>query len=220
MIISHKHKFIVINIPKTGTNAYSHAIHSIGIIPDIQGGTAVNHGFYQHDTASSVKNKLKKIGHNWEKYYSIARVRNPWKFYASLFYWHLKNYNDVTNEKIRDTLTNQQYKTKRYSAELFIENRFKEDKIMSILVRDSIPQCEYFTENNKIIVSHVGLFENLQEEFNDFCQKINVKPIHLEKLNASPSYNYKDLYENCPTLIEQVAQKEHFVISLKKYKYD
>lgn len=219
MIVSHKYKFIVIDIPKTGTNSYSHAIHSMGIIPDIQGGNSSN-GFYQHDIASLVKNKLEKLGHSWGEYYSIVRVRNPWKSYASLFYWHLKNYNDVTNKKIRDTLTSQQYKTKRYSASLFIENRFKEDKIMSILIRNAIPQCEYFTENNQIIVSHIGCFENLQEEFNDFCKRINVKPLQLEKQNSSPTYNYKDLYENCPELIEKVAEKEHYVISLKKYSYD
>ena len=111
MIISHKHQFIIINIPKTGTSSIISALRKSKISIDIIGGP-IDQKYYLHDSASSVKHKLLASGFDWNNYASYARVRHPWRRYVSYFLWthkHIKycaDNPDTINEIDKNVLKN------------------------------------------------------------------------------------------------------------------
>ena len=61
MLISHKHKFVTIDIPKTGTRSMRETLQPLGII-DIVGPQSASVGFWQHSTALEVKKYFTKQG--------------------------------------------------------------------------------------------------------------------------------------------------------------
>ena len=84
MLISHKHKFITIDIPKTATRSLRETFVPQNII-DIVGEPNLNADFYQHGTAQQCRNSLQKLNKNFSDYFSFVIVRNPWSRYYSFF---------------------------------------------------------------------------------------------------------------------------------------
>ena len=99
MLISHKHKWIFIHVPK---NAGSTATWALGQYADIEGAEykelvnsmppkndRIDLNFYQHDTASVIREKLKEQEFNYDDYFKFGIVRNPWARCVSKWnYWH------------------------------------------------------------------------------------------------------------------------------------
>ena len=86
MLISHKHKFITIDIPKTGTRSMRMSLEPLGVI-DIAGGpyATQDNPFEQHGSALSAKKQFIEKNWNWKEYYKWIIVRNPWNRYFSFF---------------------------------------------------------------------------------------------------------------------------------------
>ena len=85
MIISHKHKFISIDPPKTGTNYRQNLLWNYGeFIEDLQ-----------HANLIEVKNFFQD--YDLEDYFVFTFVRNPWYRYLSWFNWF---YRDSTANEI------------------------------------------------------------------------------------------------------------------------
>lgn len=214
MIISHKHKFIVINIPKTGTKSVINALNKPNISIDIIGGS-IDEQYYLHDSASSVKHKLLASGFDWNNYASYARVRHPWRRYVSYFLWthkHIKycaDNPDTINEIAKNVLKNI----------VTIRDKYNhcDKKIFRYYINAIENQAYYFLENNQCIVNNIHQFENLQNDFNIFCNSLNIPNIELLHKNKNKDYNYKDFYDQ--ELIDLVASKEKYVIDKWGYEY-
>ena len=99
MLISHKHKWIFIHIPKNGGSSATSALNSYADVEGashhelMEGRTPKNDridlSFFQHDTASMIKEKLKEQGYDYDSYYKFGIVRNPWSRVVSKWtYWH------------------------------------------------------------------------------------------------------------------------------------
>ena len=59
MLISHKHKLITIDIPKTGSRSLRESLLSLSVI-DIHGESKVDAQFYQHAGAIRAKKQFAK----------------------------------------------------------------------------------------------------------------------------------------------------------------
>tara|TARA_A100001037_G_scaffold306597_1_gene353151 strand:+ start:66261 stop:66824 length:564 start_codon:yes stop_codon:yes gene_type:complete len=74
--ISHKHKFVFIAIPKTGTKSINQTLDKV--TEDIDPLNILKPGRRNHPTASETKNYFNKMGWNWNEYFKFAFVRNPY----------------------------------------------------------------------------------------------------------------------------------------------
>lgn len=214
MIISHSLKFIIVDIPKTGTTAILSTLRNSYIDLDIIG-TRVTDKYYQHDTASNIKRKLLNDGYNWDNYYSYTRIRNPWERYISYFLWTKKIVKKVSDnsEKI-NPLTLLVYNS---IIQTYQQCNNCDNTILEYYINILEKQSTFFLDNNKNIVSHIGRFENLQQDFEIFCKNVGMRGLKLRHRNQNKSYNYRDFYNQ--ELIDKVATKEKYIIDKWGYEY-
>lgn len=214
MLISHKYKFITIDIPKTGTRSLRETIMPLNII-DIVGTPTGSNGFNQHGSVQSCIESLLNINKNFYDYYSFCIVRNPWDRYLSFFKYYRQFYNEFTN-KPELQIPVDRLKQLEFCKKMFEENK-KDCDILKIIILGQESQCKYFIDKNqKTLVNHVGKFEKINEEFNLLCNNVNIHPIpQLKHENQTEKIKYKDIYSQ--ELVDIVAKKEKYII--EKYNY-
>lgn len=217
MLISHKHKLITIDIPKTGTRSLRESLCPLGVV-DIVGKPFLDSDFYQHSTALQIKNSFKTNNWDWCDYFKFTIVRNPWDRYFSFFkYFH--SYKDKYLNKSKDIIWDKAAINQgQYCVELFQKN--SNYKIMKSIIDNHLPQSDFFLDNNdNVIVDHVANFDNFQNEFTFLCNFIGINTPTLKHNNKSVnSLCGIDVYNK--QLIDLVEQKEQFVIKLKNYQYN
>lgn len=216
MLISHKHKFIAIDIPKTGTRSLRESLLPLGVV-DVCGAPNLDSEFYQHDGAIRAKKQFAKKKWNWNGYFKFTIVRNPWQRYFS-FFKYFKSYGEKYMH--RDESINwgePEINQGKLCVELFKD---KDDQtVLKNIILNNDSQDSYFCdESGKIIVDHIASFENLENEFVLLCNKVHIKTPKLQHGNkSSNSLNMHDIYNQ--QLIDLVAEKENHVIELKGYDY-
>ena len=217
MLISHKHKFITIDIPKTGTRSLRETLLPLNII-DVCGLANFESEFYQHDFATRAKKQFAKNNWNWNDYFKFTIVRNPWVRYFS-FFKYFKSYGEKylrQDESIN--WGKSEINQGKLCAELF-ENKDDQTVLKNIILKNDSQDTYYFDESGKIIVDHIAEFENLQNEFIFLCNQVGINAPHLKHGNKSSNpLNIHDIYNQ--QLIDLVAQKEKSVIKLKNYHYE
>jgi len=217
MLISHKHKFITIDIPKTGTRSLRETLLPLNII-DVCGLANFESEFYQHDFATRAKKQFAKNNWNWNDYFKFTIVRNPWVRYFS-FFKYFKSYGEKylrQDESIN--WGKSEINQGKLCAELF-ENKDDQTVLKNIILKNDSQDSYYCDESGKIIVDHIAEFENLQNEFIFLCNQVGINAPHLKHGNKSSNpLNIHDIYNQ--QLIDLVAQKEKSVIKLKNYHYE
>lgn len=217
MLISHKHKLLTIDIPKTGTRSLRESLYPLGAV-DIVGEPLLSSDFYQHATALQIKNTFKSNNWDWSAYFKFTIVRNPWDRYFSFFkYFH--SYREKYLNKSKDiTWSEPAIKQGEYCVQLF--KKESNDKIMRSIINNHIPQCDYFLDvNGNFIVDHIARFDDFNNEFYFLCEKIGLKPLSLQHENRSKNFFDKKHFYTDET-IELVKQKENCVIDIMKYKFE
>ena len=214
MLISHKHKFITIDIPKTGTRSFRESLLPLGVI-DIHGESKVDSQFYQHDRAIRAKKRFAKNDWNWNEYFKFTIVRNPWVRYFS-FFKYFKGYGEkyLRRDESINWCDPEMHQGKR-CVKLF-KNKDDQTVLKSIILNNNSQDSYYCDESGKIMVDHIAEFENLQNEFVLLCDKVGIQAPTLQHGNKSAnSLNMHDIYDQ--QLIDLVAKKEKSVIELKGY---
>lgn len=218
MLISHKHKFITIDIPKTGTRSMRLSLEPLGII-DIVGVpyATKDNPFEQHGSALSAKNQFIKKNWNWSEYYKWIIVRNPWERYFS-FFKYFKSYGEKYLRRDKSISWGPvQVNQGKMCVDLF---RGKSDmQVLRNIISNHASQDSYYcNDNGEIIVNYLASFENLENEFIFLCEQFGISPPILQHGNkSSNSQNMYDIYNQY--LIDLVAQKEKNIIQLKNYDY-
>ena len=216
MLISHKYKFITIDIPKTATRSFRESLVPLGVIDEF-GAPNLNSEFYQHDGVIRAKKQFAKKNWNWNDYFKFTIVRNPWQRYFS-FFKYFKGYGEKymrRDESInwRESEINQG----KLCVELF-KNKDDQTILKNIILNNNSQDSYYCDESGKIMVDHIAEFNNLQNEFVLLCNKVDIETPKLQHGNkSSNSFNMHDIYNQ--ELIDLVAKKEKNVIQLKGYEF-
>jgi len=90
MRISHKYHFIWISNPKTGSVSYRRLLDPYS---DITSGN--NFPFHHHTTLSKLKDVFIENEWDFDSYFKICAVRNPWNLLLSLYAYSKTDINDV-----------------------------------------------------------------------------------------------------------------------------
>jgi hypothetical protein len=175
VIVSHKHRFIFVAVPKTATQSIRAALRPyLGSgdweqadwgagrrlpVPEI---AAIDHG---HVAVTEMRPWL--ADEVWRDYFKFAFVRNPWdRFISCAFFKNRKRPFFLANPR-------------RY-AKLLLES----PRTMAGLFYR--PQLAFLTDaENRLAVDQVGRFESLQDDFDSVCRRIGLPPTPLPHLNRS-----------------------------------
>lgn len=215
MLISHKYKFITIDIPKTGTKSFRETIRPLNILDIIGHPTSTD--FPQHGTALECKQSLENLGYNFDDYFSFCVVRNPWDRYLSFF----KYFKEKADEylKTSDYSKWNSIRVNQGKASVRLFSKGSEQDILRKIINSHTAQSSYYLDNNqKIMISHVGDFTNLEKEWDYLFGKIKIDKPQTRHENKSLSpISCQDIYSQ--ELIDLVASKEKTTIDKYNYEY-
>lgn len=214
MLISHKHKFITIDIPKTGSRSLRESLHPLGLI-DIVGEPSVEADFYQHDTAIRVKQQFLKRDLKWNNYYKFTIARNPWARYLSFFSYYKDYAQRYDNIDSAARWEPAQIKQGKMCSQLFKQH--DDRTAFRHIINDTCSQDVFYLDHDEnIIVDHVARFENLSNEFELLCKHAQIPHVELKHSNKSKTIEIiSQLLDQ--EMIDTIAKKEKYTIELMKY---
>ncbi len=197
MIISEKYKFIFIAVPKTATTSIEKVLSNYGnMIVD-----RADEG--KHKTAKEIREQLGED--KWNEYFKFSFVRNPLSWTAS---W----YNFRRREKLKDE---DNPKHTNYTGDLTFEEFVKSDDW--VVAGDG--QSHWVTDDaGEVIVDFVGKYENLQDDFNEVCQRVGIPTVKLPSVNRSKHSKSVAVYTD--EMKEIVKKRLHKDMNLFGYSTD
>lgn len=222
MLISHKHKFIIIDIPKTGSRSLRETLIPLGII-DVVG--KPQHGnFYQHGTITQCKRGFEDLGLDINDYFKYTRVRNPWNRFASFAFYTIqkaKQYEQVLSNKkeIGDCVIKNIDAMKLAHNQWFNIHKGNHQSLLKSVISQR-DQSSYILNNGVNAIDMVDKFEDFEKSFQRFCEAVNINPVPELTHGNKGKYNipWRDIYTQ--ELIDMVAEKEKWVIDKFGYTFD
>ena len=222
MLISHKHKFITIDIPKTGTRTLRKTLYSVSAV-DLHGkGDNPNDHFYQHGNIIGCKKGFKDRGWNFDDYFKFSMVRNPWRRYVSFLLYKInkaKEYKNASQKELKNWRTFRTRQGKKCLKHWDAFNR-DETKFLKAIATNNPSQKSFICyENGEVGVDKIGQLESIYKDFAIFCEEVGVIPIPDLKHSNKNSYEkpYTEYYTQ--ELIDMVADKESWVIEKFNYNF-
>jgi hypothetical protein len=209
-MISHKHKFIFVHIPKTGGTSIESVFVPNAVEKDVS---------FKHSTA---KEYQKKFNREFSEYFKFSVIRNPWDLVASLYHWMW--HTDCTTNPWPSKWRSYTHTPLNWTLNEWI----KSEKFMRSNPRGlSVDSPHLFKEegqldwisNDKdtIIVDHIMRFETLQQDFDISCNKIGLPQQILPHTNKSHHKPYWEYYDK--EAQEIVGQKYHKDITMFDYTF-
>ena len=194
-IVSKKHKFIFIHIPKTGGSSIAEPEYQSGqgaLVAHLGSEDYVQAG---HIRAVGLKNRLQD---NWDDYFKFAFVRNPWDRIVSLYHYFLQD-----PEKQRSAL----------GKEIARLGSFREfcRQIDNLELDPHFdPQISYLIDyEGQFLLDYIGRFESIGRDIDFICKKIGLPAVKLPHFRKSDHNSYRNCYD-----------KESAEIIAAKYKSD
>jgi len=191
MFISHKYKTIFIHIQKTGGDSVENIFRKKNrrLITRISLPSEILRT--KHCYISDMYNVVdKKILNSYTKF---CVVRNPFDRMVS-WYSMFKHKTGVFNDVMSAVNNN----TNTFRDFILLPNK-------DLFHRFYVNQIDYISINNKIFVDEILMFENLNEDFNIFKQKINFKATLPHKNKSIREKDYRKYYDD--ELIEIVYKR-------------
>ena len=173
-MISHQHKCIFVHIPKTAGQSIEHAFLDLhGLTWEKRAALLLRPNINPKKgplrLAHLKAREYVSCGHmtqeQYESYFTFSFVRNPWSRFVSLY--RALGFN------------------MRFQFKLFILYEFNRTVTEGYtwLVR---PQSDFIIdENGNPLVDFIGKFENLQNDFDKICNKIDLPQINLKHINKT-----------------------------------
>lgn len=201
-MISNKHKFIFVHIPKTGGTSIMNSLGEYGLKQ------------YGHTRLSKIYLRENISEDKYKEYFKFATVRNPWDWVISHFsyikmkksYWHSDD-NSTKYGKHPDYDFVKNLNFKQFLKAL------QDKKIKSFYV--NTPQSYWLDKD----IDYIIRFENLQKDFSNVCKNIGIPNIVLPHENKSSRREYADYYDDeAIEIIKKIYWKdiERFNYEFKK----
>lgn len=190
MRISHKHKFIFISTPKTGSESVRAALNQFS---DIQSSTGM---YAHHKTYDQIL-----MDFNYAKdYISFGFARNPWGRCVS-HWFHIKKHAQNNKHDYGDRCRQILKTIFHFEDYLLSENTLR-------------PCFNWLSSNNLDIDVHFfGKLETIQEDFDTICGKIGIPQQQLPNKNKTNHKHYNEYYDDeTRSIVAEVFSKdiEHF----------
>ncbi len=152
--------------------------------------------FKKHDKGKDLKNKLSKD--IWTNFFKFGFVRNPWDWQVSLYHFMLKSKNHFQHNQIKKLNNFDSYIKWRVNKNLKLQKEY------------------FYDEKNNCLVDFIGKIENIDEDFNEICNKIGIKATMPHK-NQTKHKQYQEYY-NLHTR-ELIAKNFREDIELFNYQF-
>lgn len=199
MIISHRYKFVCINIPKTGTATREVFFKTYMDLWFKDKKFKALYFIPRHAPAWVAKQEFAINGWDWDDYFKFTFVRNPWYRYISLhemqirnpLYGIQKNFNSWLTEGKLGAAPNQDY---------------------------------YYLQDNQVILDKIYKYENLEDSIKEICSTVGIKEslFPLPNRRNAPSggtmYDLSKYYTN-QSLHDFVKSIERDVINRLRYDF-
>lgn len=194
MRISHKHKFIFISVPKTGSESVRSVLNQFS---DINSSTGLH---AHHKKYSQILNDF-----NYSKHYTcFGFVRNPWDRCVS-HWFHIKKHAQNTKHYYGD-------RCRKILKTTFC---FK-DYLISEHILD--PCFNWLSSNNlDLDIDFFCKMEAMQEDFAIVCEKIGIPKQQVPHINKTTHKHYPEYYDD--ETREIVAEKYAKDIEYFGYKF-
>lgn len=205
MILSIKHRFIFVAIPKTGTHAVRQALREhLGPNDMEQVGLFVQKRFpipelaqLQHGHLSLEQVRPFMAADEFSGFFKFAFVRNPFDRFIS--------YCAFTTRALKQFEADPKRVMRRY-----IDN----PPWQHILFQ---PQHRFVTDDaGRLLTDYVGRVEQMQESYDEAARRLGIPTATLEKVNVSERRDYRDYYDEA--LIAGVAKL--YARDLELFGYD
>lgn len=215
MLISHKYKFVTIDIPKTGTKTMRKTFN-----PFID---FCGKGKDQHMDIIKCKKVFSNIGLPFEDYFKFCIVRNPWGRYVS-YCSYIFHRASLCKEAIIDGsiegFSQIRIRQCKSYGKLLNEASNDKKKLMKIILERMPAQYDFISNEDGLVeMDMIATTENLNEDIKIFCNKVGIKE-ELKTLHANKSPRpepTKNYYTQ--ELIDMVAEKESWVIEKLGYNF-
>lgn len=185
MIISHRHKFIFVAVPKTGTHSVRQALREQMGEEDIEQVRLfenkrfpmeeladIRHG---HLTLAQVRPHLP--AEDFDGYFKFGFVRNPFDRFISYCAFMTRD---------QDIFARDPQAVMRHLL-------FVEPPRGHILFQ---PQHSFFTDaDGKLLSDQVGRIEQMQASYDAICTRIGIPSRALDKVNSTRRGDYRDYYD-------------------------
>lgn len=215
MLISHRHAFAFIHVPKTGGSSVSHALWQHADHVDhywanrwlAKVGIRVNHyapvalrKFRPHTPAAELRRNLPPG--MFENLFTFAFVRNPWDLLVSYYHFlsDAAGHPGHTSHRRRRT-------SRLPDFESYVRYEIRRGKIsQSRMVAD---------RRGRVIVNFLGRYESLATDFAHACRTIGIEA-PLGRANASTRGDYRDYYSDRLAALV----RDHFAEDIERFGYD
>jgi hypothetical protein len=185
MLISDSHLFIFLRMRKVASSSMRAILLPL-CIPEPAGQLAHlksrarlewdyhRHVFRTHDDILAVKRRMP--AELFERYFKFAFVRNPWERLVSEYEYILNNPEHGRHKRVR-TLEN-----------------------FSQFIQMQIPRSDAYQINmlcdgkGRLLMDFVGKFENLQMDWQEVCERVDIPLQALPRKNVTARKHYQDYY--------------------------
>ncbi len=213
MLISHKHQFLFIHIPKVAGMSLTAALELAMYGParrfvnrlakrvgrqtnwKVRWPLALLNVHPPHVRAWEWSRKLSPDV--FDSLFKFAFVRNPWDLQVSLYHYILQDPTHPENGLVRSLGNFNQYLLWRVTEGMELQQSYITDA------------------QGRFLVNFVGRFERLTEDFQRVCRILNLPGASLPHINASAHHDYRNYYNaRTRTLVE-----EHFQADIAAFGY-
>jgi hypothetical protein len=211
MPIINDHKLIFIHIPKTAGTSIEHVLNFNGDINGDKKNWYGNIDDYELDH-STIDYLIKNCKYYNNTYLKFCVVRNPYERLVSEYHY-CKNY-DSRFIKKTDNFKEFIYYL-RDNFDFVLSNEEKNH----FLISHYLPQYKFTHINNKCEMDMILRFENLEEDWNKLCKKINknIQLIKVDTYSSKKKYNYLDYYDiELKNIVYELYKDDFIIFNYKK----